>query len=307
MLGAMQPHKWELKQLVRDVIAYHETHGRDHLPWRKTRDPYRILVSEVMLQQTQVDRVIPKYEAFTAAFPDAATLAHASFPQVLALWSGLGYNRRAKYLHEAAKMIRSAKTLRGGEINTTPTPPRSVFSPLLNLEFLESLPGVGTYTARAVMTFAYDSDEVFIETNIRTIFTHYLFCGGLSSADSAAQRVGDAELLPLVADALALAKQAGLSPREWYGALMDFGSHLKRQGLRINNRSAHYAKQSTFKGSARQLRGMILRELLKSAATPNALEKATARPITEVEHELAKLVKENVLTKIGKKYSIANA
>src|SRR3989344_7710205 len=129
--------------------------ARPHLPWRKTKDPYKILVSEVMLQQTQVDRVIPFYNRFVKKYPTARALARAKLRDVLKEWNGLGYNRRAKFLHEAAKQL--------GKSDFPKT-----------AEEIENLPGVGHYTARAVAAFAFNKPEVFIETNIRTVFFYHL-------------------------------------------------------------------------------------------------------------------------------------
>lgn len=189
-----------------------------------------------MLQQTQVDRVIPYYRAFLKRFPTVRALAEAELQEVLRLWSGLGYNRRAKYLHEAAKTI--VLTLKGRF-------PRSY-------EGLRALPGVGEYTARAVRTFAFNEPEVFIETNIRTVFMHIFYTDILQN-----NKMSDTELMPLVT-----AAAKGQNPREWYWALMDYGVHLKRHDLRLNSKSKHYTKQSKFEGSLRQVRGAILRAYL---------------------------------------------
>ncbi len=276
-----------LKKLVSTVATFYKTESRDHLPWRpasrkdsqdKTPNPYHILVSEMMLQQTQVDRVIPKYTAFIKTFPTVETLAAAPLSNVLLLWSGLGYNRRAKYLHDAAKVICSQYNKKFPK----------------NAAELEKLPGVGPYTARAISTFAYNQPEVFIETNIRTVFTHFCFA-------EHTQKVSDAEILPLVARAL---KESKVEPRDFYAALMDYGSHLKRSGVRINNKSKHYTKQSKFEGSVRQLRGAILRELLQSPKTVSKLQKLTGRTLDEVQNELRKLQKEKLLDKKGSRFVI---
>ena len=219
--------------LRKTVLGFYKKHGRHDLPWRKTKDPYKILVSEVMLQQTQVERVVPKYKAFLKRFPDVVSLAEAPLGDVLALWSGLGYNRRALYLQKTAKAIVAEH---GGKF------PKDA-------ETLEKLPGIGPYTARAVATFSHDAPYIFIETNIRRVFIHAFF--------PEAQKVADEKLFPLIAGALP--KKA--SPREWYWALMDYGAHLKKIVQNPNQRSAHYSKQSKFEGSVRQLRGEFLRTL----------------------------------------------
>ncbi len=248
------------------------------MPWRKTYDPYKILVSEVMLQQTQVDRVVPKYEAFIKKYPTASRLAAAPLSQVLRAWQGLGYNRRAKFLLGAARTI-AAKGF-----------PRTTTG-------IEALPGVGRYTARAVMAFAFNKPEVFVETNIRTVlFYHYgdLFIHG---------PVGDTELLPLVADLL---KKSRMKPRDFYAAMMDYGAHLKKQGIQLNAKSAHHTKQSRFEGSARQLRGAILRELLKHHATLSVLCTTIPRSKEQIALEVAKLMSEGLIAARGKTLAISD-
>jgi A/G-specific adenine glycosylase len=214
------------------VLAHYDANGRHALPWRKTRDAYRILVSEVMLQQTQVERVIPYYAAFLTRFPDVQVLASAPLADVLRLWQGLGYNRRAKMLHEAAKAV--AREHAGRMPATVPE--------------LAALPGVGPYTARAVAAFAKNTDVIFVETNIRTAVIHHFFPD--------AERVPDSDIIAI----LEKANPKGES-RRWYSALMDYGAYLKRSGIRINRKSASYAKQTSFKGSAREVRGAMLRAL----------------------------------------------
>lgn len=254
------------------VFAHYEAHGRHGLPWRKTRDPYRILVSEVMLQQTQVERVVPYYEAFLRAFPDAAALARAPLSAVLARWQGLGYNRRAKMLHEAAKAV--ACDHRG----KVP----------LDVAALEALPGVGHYTARAVAAFAGNRDVVFVETNLRTAVTHHFF------ADR--ESVADAEVLAVLAKALPEG-----DARRWYAALMDYGAHLKRSGVRLNAKAKGYAKQAAFAGSAREARGAILRALAKGPATARTLHAILGPDRTDqVRSALESLLKEGLVSKQGK-------
>lgn len=218
---------------------YWRENGRHNLPWRMTSDPYKILVSEVMLQQTQVDRVMPKYKAFLKTFPTIQSLAKAPLIDVLKIWSGLGYNRRAKYLRDAAAQI--------VEKHNGRVP--AVYSELVEL------PGVGDYTARAVRVFAFDEPDVLIETNIRTVFIHSLAKSDLGKNDTKFSDVQIFEVAEQVAK--------GQDPKEWHWALMDYGAYLKRSGVRNNHRSSHYAKQSKFEGSLRQVRGQILRDLMK--------------------------------------------
>lgn len=206
------------------------------MPWREDTQPYYVLVSELMLQQTQVDRVIPKFLQFIASFPTVADLANATLEEVLQHWSGLGYNRRAKYLWEAAKMI---------TIDFSGTFPNTY-------EAVTKLPGVGKNTAGALLAYSFNQPVVYIETNVRTVFFYHFF--------EDQEQVTDAELLLKVEETLDQEH-----PREWYWALMDYGSYLKRQGLGLNKKSAHYKKQSPLKGSVREVRGQILKQLTKNA------------------------------------------
>jgi A/G-specific adenine glycosylase len=226
------------KDFIKVVYGYYEAHGRHDLPWRKTTDPYRILVSEVMLQQTQVARVIPKYKEFLKRFPTTKKLAAAPLGDVLRAWQGLGYNRRAKFLWRAAQVVSNEK--KGIWPKTFPE--------------LKSLPGVGEYTAGAVMNFAYNQPVPLIETNIRTVYIHHFFpdAGGVT----------DRELLPIIEKTLD--KE---NPREWNWALMDYGSHLKETVGNLNKKSKTYQKQSDFKVSNRYVRGAILRVLATGPQT----------------------------------------
>ncbi len=221
---------------VERVRAHHETSGRDALPWRQTTDPYRILVSEVMLQQTQVSRVVPKYESFIDAFPTVGALAEAPIERLLAVWQGLGYNRRALALKHAAGVI---VTEHDGEVPRT-------------LEELTALPGIGHATAAQILAFAFDIGVPFIETNIRAVYLHEFFQG--------AEDVPDAAIMPLVA-----ATMDHEHPREWFWALLDYGTHLKSRLPNPSRRSRHHVRQGRFEGSNRQLRGRLLAELTARA------------------------------------------
>jgi len=214
------------------------------MPWREDTRPYYVLVSELMLQQTQVDRVIPKFEAFIARFPDEKTLAKAPLGDVLTLWSGLGYNRRAKYLHDAAKMIIDEF---GGQFPS-------------DYEQLLRLPGVGPNTAGAILTYAFNRPVVFIETNVRTVYFHHFFEDG--------DKVSDAQLKKVVEETMGKD-----SPREFYWALMDYGTQLKKQGAGRIRQSTHYKKQSALKGSVREIRGQIVRVLTAGGLTREDLVK----------------------------------
>ncbi len=224
------------------VWDYWKKNGRHDLPWRlpslklrqgkKNFDPYRILVSEVMLQQTQVSRVIGKYKEFLKKFPTVRVLARASLSDVLRVWSEMGYNRRAKYLRDAAKIIVEKHK---GKV------------PVVYSELVE-LPGVGNYTARAVRVFAFNEPDVLIETNIRTVLIHTFY--------SRSTLVTDQELMTLLSKVIDKRE-----PREWYWALMDYGAYLKRAGIRNNHKSAYYVRQSKFEGSLRQARGEVIKHL----------------------------------------------
>lgn len=231
------------------VWEYFRTHQRP-MPWREDTSAYNVLVSELMLQQTQVPRVIPKFEGFLSRFPDIRTLVASSLADVLIVWNGLGYNRRAKFLHEAAKKVTSDYD---GNIPDS-------------REELETLPGIGPNTAGAILAYAYNQPVIFIETNIRTVLFHHFF------ADDGA-KVSDKELRGLVEQVL-----DHENPREWYWALMDYGSHLKRTiGGRLDS-SEHYKKQSPLKGSPREMRGRILKAL-----TAGAVSEATLRAAVQAD------------------------
>ena len=204
------------------------------MPWRDNTEPYYVLVSELMLQQTQVDRVIPKFNQFIAAFPTIGTLARAPLAEVLKVWSGLGYNRRAKFLHEAAKKVADDFA---GQIPAT-------------LGELVSLPGVGPNTAGAILAYSFNQPIVFVETNIRTVYFYHFF------PDDAV--VTDRQLKEKVEATLDREH-----PREWYWALMDYGTFLKKQGAGQLHKSKHYKKQAPLKGSLREVRGLILKLLAR--------------------------------------------
>lgn len=214
------------------VYRYYRRCGRD-LPWRHTTDPYRILISEIMLQQTQIPRVIEKYTSFTRRFRTIRSLARAPLAACLAEWQGLGYNRRAVFLHELAAVVVNDHA---GRL------PRTI-------DALESLPGIGHYTARAVAAFAYNIPSVFIETNIRSVFIHHFYPKRTS--------VRDEEILPIIEAAL-----DRKNARRWYSALMDYGTWLKKEHGNPSRQSAHHTRQSAFVGSDRQIRGAIVRTVL---------------------------------------------
>lgn len=209
------------------------------LPWRRTGDPYEVLVSEIMLQQTQVSRVEKYWTRFLGAFPTVDALAAAAISDVLEMWQGLGYNRRALALKRTADLCSAEH---GGELPKT-------------YEALLALPGVGPATAAGVMAFAHREPSVYIETNVRSVFIHHLF--------PCEEKVSDKVLEPLVRACCPVGDApVGRDVRAWYYALLDYGSQLKAAGENPSRKSAHYARQSTFEGSRRQKRAWIVRRVL---------------------------------------------
>lgn len=227
-----------IEEFQTTVWRYYDQHGRHNLPWRLADrdgqfDPYKIMVSEIMLQQTQVSRVMPKYLDFIKRFPTIKDLAGTSLAEVLMAWQGLGYNRRAKFLWQAAQHIMERH--KGVFPRTVPE--------------LVSLPGIGTNTAGAIMAYAYDQPAVFVETNIRSIYIHYFFRGETSVSDKA--------VLELVHDSLPIDSNY----RNWYWALMDYGVYLKQTVGNSARASKTYVRQAPFEGSRRQVRGAVIRVL----------------------------------------------
>lgn len=236
----------ERKEVFQNKVwAYYQDHGRNSLPWRKGITPYKVWVSEIMLQQTQVDRVISFFKTWMKQFPTIKKLAAASQREVLKYWKGLGYNSRPLRMKKAAQILLEEN---GGRFPKT-------------YDELVGLPGIGPYTAGAIMAFAYDKPVVFIETNIRRVFIHEFFT-------KKNIQVYDKQLLELIEQTL-----PENNIREWYFALMDYGSHLGKTIPNPNKKSRHYTKQSVFKGSDRQIRGKILDILLKNKKNKLSLDK----------------------------------
>lgn len=229
----MSVSKKTIRHFHRSIWQYYRRHRRN-LPWRRTFNPYRILVSEVMLQQTQVSRVLQKYPIFIKQFPNFKALNQAPVRNVLMVWQGLGYNRRALMLKKLSGIVMEKYR---GELPQ-------------HQEILEILPGIGKTTAGAIAAFAFLKPSHFIETNIRRVYIHFFF--------PRRNKVSDAEILELVRRTV-----SKKDPREWYYALMDYGAMLGKTIANPNRRSMHYIKQSPFQGSHRELRGKLLRFLLK--------------------------------------------
>jgi A/G-specific adenine glycosylase len=266
-----------LAQFRAKIYQHYADHGRE-MPWRSSRDPYHILVSEIMLQQTQVERVVPKYEQFITTFPNFFSLAQAPLRDILSVRQGLGYNRRALALQKISRQVASKY---GGKL------PDSV-------ETLQTLPGVGPATAGAICAFAFNQPTVFIETNIRRAFIHCFFPGR--------NGIRDGEILPLVERTLDTSQ-----PRTWYFALMDYGAALKEMSANPNRRSAHHTRQPPFDGSNRQIRGLILRFLLEnSEATEGELIRAAGRSPDQVKKIMKQLIDEGFIRKRGKRLTISS-
>ena len=257
------------KKFRKYILEFGTAHGRQGLPWRATKNPYHILVSEIMLQQTQVDRVIPKYRAFIKQFPTMRALSTASLRDVLSVWQGLGYNRRAKMLHNTAREIQNTY---GGRI------PK-------NAQELKKLPGIGDYTASAICAFAYNQDVVLIETNIRTVIIHHFF--------TAQGSVSDKEIKEVLTRLLPSGKASA-----WYAALMDYGAVLKKEGSKAHVHAKVYRPQSRFKGSAREIRGAIIRALLKESQTAHSLKKQFNKTRhKDVDTQILALLREGLVTR----------
>lgn len=263
------------RTFIEKVWEFYRNQGRSSLPWRATYDPYQVLVSELMLQQTQVDRVVPKFQTFLKKWPTPEALASASLGEVITEWQGLGYNRRAKFLLQAATYI--TKNLHG------------VF-PKEYKELL-SLPGVGQYTAAAIMAFAYNQPIVLIETNVRQVFIYHFFRDQLV--------VDDKEIIKLVERTMSTER-----PRDWYAALMDYGTYLKKQEGNLTRRSNQYIKQSTFKGSDREIRGAILKKLTNRQMTAQSLIKELSFDKERVIRQLANLLAEGMVDKKQYRYTL---
>ena len=276
------------------ILDFFKKNGRHNLPWRNTRDPYKILVSEVMLQQTQVSRVLTKYPEFLKRFPDTKTLARAKTADVLHVWLGLGYNRRALALKRAAEEIEGRF---GGTFPKTGAE-------------LESLPGIGQSTRGAILAFAFGIPTVFIETNIRSVFIHAFFeskNGNRNKKSKTDEKIipiiHDKDILPLIEETLDTKNS-----REWYYALMDYGVHLKQTLPNPSRKSIHHVKQSPFKGSRREVRAKILSYVLASTSPltkseiKKHIKKIVGKTPYDVDEILLKLVKEGLIRKIGQNF-----
>ncbi len=228
-----------------------------------------------MLQQTQVERVIPKFISFMERFPTIESLAHAPQREVLILWQGLGYNRRARFLHLASQAL----VKRGSFPNSKSE--------------LTELPGIGPYTAGAIRAFAYNQPELFLETNIRAVLIYHFF--------ESRRDVTDADLLQV----LQMCMNYVASPARWYAALMDYGTHIKRTIGNVTRKSATYVRQSPFRDSRREIRGSLIRALTKSDLSHLKLMRMHERfGLERVESVLADLIRDALIVKRGRVYTL---
>ncbi len=254
------------------IWNHYKKYGRD-LPWRHDTTPYRITVSEIMLQQTQADRVAKKFDSFLKKFPNWKSLAKAPLASLLKEWQGLGYNRRALNLQRLAQAIK-------GKLPQT-------------YEELVELPGIGPNTAGSILAFAFNIPHPFIETNIRTVFIHFFF-------KETRGKIHDKKLMPLIEKTL-----DKKNPREWYFALMDYGVYLKKNHVNPSRRSKHHVQQSRFKGSNRELRANILKLIVeKPREEQEIITNFPHKNGTIVVQNLNDLVKEGFIKKLPQHYEI---
>ena len=264
-LSPKKIHRFQTK-----ILDFYRQHKRE-LPWRKTTDPYKILLSEIMLQQTQVPRVIPYYTQWIQQWPTIHDLAQAPRKEVLATWMGLGYNSRAVRFHQAAETI--STTFKGDVLQA--------------MEHYAEVPGVGPYTSKAVQIFAANKDVVTVDTNIRRIFIHEF---------DLPESISDNDLWKLAEHCLPKGKS-----REWHNALMDYGSQvLTSQKTKIPPKT----KQSAFEGSDRQIRAQILRLLLREPLSLKQLLEKIPVSQQRIQLIIEKLEREELLNQIDRKYTI---
>lgn len=259
------------------IISHHFQHYGRQFSWRSEITPYRVVVSEIMLQQTQTSRVEQKFERFIEQFKGFEQLARAPFSEVLGAWKGLGYNRRARYLHDIGALVTERY---GGELPDDP-------------DILQRFPGIGRATAASICVFGFNKAYPFVETNIRTVYIHFFF--------AKAKKVGDPAILDLVAKTM-----DHCEPRRWFYALMDYGVMLKKTVGNLNRQSAQYTRQSRFEGSDRQVRGRILQALLDQKALSSA---ELARQLGEAEERVlalaGALVREGLIKQRGELLRLA--
>ena len=322
-------------RFISSIWSYHGEHRRD-MPWRDDTRPYYVVVSEIMLQQTQVYRVLGTFDSFIRKFPDWKSLARASTREVLREWSGLGYNRRALYLKRIAEIVAHnphysfMTDTKSFHMSPDGTPqaisskklPRTKGIILQNnsrslketyedsdvsvYELLRALPGIGPNTAGSILAFAYNIPHPFIETNIRSVFIHFFFAEiEKHEGKKACKKIDDVEIFPFIEQALAYPKNKK-NPREWHYALMDYGSDLKKRLPNPSRRSAHHLKQKPFKGSNRELRSKILQLIMKQRlSSVKIAAHFKGYPPSHVTRNIKNLTSEGFVTQKNNLYSIA--
>ncbi|MCL2403645.1 MAG: adenine glycosylase [Coriobacteriia bacterium] len=274
-------NKNRLEVFVSQVLYEGGRHYRD-FAWRMTRDPYAILLSEVMLQQTQVVRVVDYFERWLLRYPSIDALAAASTADVLADWQGLGYNRRALALKRLAVEVSEQQA------GILPA----------SYEGLQLLPGVGPATAAGVMAFAYNEFAPYLETNVRSVVLHELFAGQ--------DEVCDKEVMAVVQQAAEhLCSTQLADARTWNYALLDYGAWLKKAFPNPSRRSKQHTKQSRFEGSFRQKRAQLLRAILmEPQQTRDELAGVCELSLADTEAGLGVLFKEGFIQCDNGRYSI---
>lgn len=257
------------------TLKFFYTEHKRNLSWREQIVPYHVVLTEIMLQQTQVPRVQQKFPEFISVFPNFKSLAEAPLSKLLAVWQGMGYNRRVKYLQEIATIIHEKYK------DIVPQDP----------DLLDEMPGIGYATARSIVTYIYNIPEIFIETNVRRVFIHHFF------EDQNA--ISDNRIYPLVEKAI-----DKKNPREWYYAVMDYGTFLAKNIPNPNRKSKHYTKQSKFEGSNRQIRGSILKSLLNKSQSREELAMDLGFEMDRVYSVLRELEKEGFVAEEKGEYRI---
>jgi A/G-specific adenine glycosylase len=275
------PYSGRLVGAFIDTVMAKGREQRRDFAWRSVADPYAILVSEIMLQQTQTSRVERYFGEWMRRFPTVADLAGAPAAEVLAAWAGLGYNRRALALKRAAEQV-CAKF--GGAL------------PATEAELL-SLPGVGPATAAALLAFAYNKPAVYLETNVRSVLLHEFF----PKTDG----VADTKLRSLLTEINERVRARGIDARDWNYALLDYGAYLKKAHPNPSRRSKHHSRQSRYEGSRRQKRARLLEAVLgTSGQTTETLARSLGYDPTLTESILSDLAAEGFLRRDGDRWSV---
>lgn len=262
--------KNQIKKIQQEIFQFYKQHKRD-LPWRKTTDPYKILVSEFMLQQTQVSRVVDYYTQWMKKWPTIQKLANEEYKNVLRAWIGLGYNRRAMYLHNTAKIIMEKFS---GDIVTA-------------VKHYEDLPGIGQYTSKAIQIFSTNANIATVDTNIRRIFINEF---------NLEESISEKDLFQLAERCLPLGKS-----RDWHNALMDYGAirlTSKKTGIKPKT------QQSQFDGSDRQIRGKILRALLEEDQSMYQLQQKLQVNKKRLLNILTKMIKEKTISQTNEHFHV---